>query len=71
MVKLHFMVPKLDFMVSDAIGRKWQLGTIQVDYNLPERFDLNLYWRRQCKTQACNDSPGAIWKYGKIYCCID
>lgn len=35
-----FYGPKLDFMVSDAIGRKWQLGTIQVDYNLPERFDL-------------------------------
>ena len=33
-------VPKLDFMVKDAIGRKWQLGTIQVDYNLPERFEL-------------------------------
>ena len=32
--------PKLDFMVKDAIGRKWQLGTIQVDYNLPERFEL-------------------------------
>src|SRR5690606_36953093 len=32
--------PKLDFMVRDAFGRKWQLGTIQVDYNLPERFDL-------------------------------
>ena len=36
-----FYGPKLDFMVKDAIGRKWQLGTIQVDYNLPERFDLN------------------------------
>ncbi|MFI3265686.1 MAG: threonine--tRNA ligase [Rikenellaceae bacterium] len=35
-----FYGPKLDFMVSDALGRKWQLGTIQVDYNLPERFDL-------------------------------
>ena len=35
-----FYGPKLDFMVRDAIGRKWQLGTIQVDYNLPERFDL-------------------------------
>ncbi|HQG78472.1 MAG TPA: threonine--tRNA ligase [Bacteroidales bacterium] len=35
-----FYGPKLDFMVKDAIGRKWQLGTIQVDYNLPERFDL-------------------------------
>ena len=36
-----FYGPKLDFMVKDALGRKWQLGTIQVDYNLPERFDLN------------------------------
>jgi threonyl-tRNA synthetase len=35
-----FYGPKLDFMVRDAIGRKWQLGTIQVDYNLPERFNL-------------------------------
>ncbi len=35
-----FYGPKMDFMVRDAIGRKWQLGTIQVDYNLPERFDL-------------------------------
>ncbi|MDZ7739018.1 MAG: threonine--tRNA ligase [Bacteroidales bacterium] len=36
-----FYGPKLDFMVKDAIGREWQLGTIQVDYNLPERFDLS------------------------------
>ncbi|RNA62381.1 threonine--tRNA ligase [Chryseobacterium nematophagum] len=36
-----FYGPKLDFMVKDALGRKWQLGTIQVDYNLPERFDLH------------------------------
>ena len=35
-----FYGPKLDFMVKDAIGRRWQLGTIQVDYNLPERFQL-------------------------------
>ena len=35
-----FYGPKLDFMIKDAIGRKWQLGTIQVDYNLPERFEL-------------------------------
>ena len=35
-----FYGPKLDFMVKDALNRKWQLGTIQVDYNLPERFDL-------------------------------
>ena len=36
-----FYGPKLDFMVKDVLGRSWQLGTIQVDYNLPERFDLN------------------------------
>ena len=36
-----FYGPKLDFMVKDALGRNWQLGTIQVDYNLPERFELN------------------------------
>ena len=36
-----FYGPKLDFMVKDALGRKWQLGTVQVDYNLPERFDLS------------------------------
>ena len=36
-----FYGPKLDFMVKDALGRSWQLGTIQVDYTLPERFDLN------------------------------
>ena len=35
-----FYGPKLDFMVKDALGRKWQLGTVQVDYNLPERFEL-------------------------------
>lgn len=35
-----FYGPKLDFMVEDALGREWQLGTVQVDYNLPERFDL-------------------------------
>jgi threonyl-tRNA synthetase len=35
-----FYGPKMDFMVRDALGRKWQLGTIQVDYNLPERFDM-------------------------------
>lgn len=40
-----FYGPKLDFMVRDAIGRKWQLGTIQVDYNLPERFDLTYIGR--------------------------
>jgi len=36
-----FYGPKIDFMVKDVIGREWQLGTVQVDYNLPERFDLS------------------------------
>jgi threonyl-tRNA synthetase len=36
-----FYGPKLDFMVKDALGREWQLGTVQLDYNLPERFDLS------------------------------
>lgn len=40
-----FYGPKLDFMVKDALGRQWQLGTIQVDYNLPERFDLSYIGR--------------------------
>lgn len=39
--KAAFYGPKLDFMIKDALGRSWQLGTIQVDYNLPERFDLH------------------------------
>jgi threonyl-tRNA synthetase len=44
-----FYGPKLDFMVKDAIGRKWQLGTVQVDYNLPERFDLEYIDAQQQK----------------------
>jgi threonyl-tRNA synthetase len=39
-----FYGPKLDFMVKDALGRSWQLGTIQVDYNLPDRFELEYTW---------------------------
>ena len=44
-----FYGPKLDFMVKDAIGRRWQLGTIQVDYNLPERFELEYTGEDNCK----------------------
>jgi threonyl-tRNA synthetase len=44
-----FYGPKLDFMVRDALGRKWQLGTIQVDYNLPERFELEYTGRDNAK----------------------
>ena len=46
-----FYGPKLDFMVKDAIGRKWQLGTIQVDYNLPERFELEYIGKDDQKHQ--------------------
>ena len=44
-----FYGPKLDFMVKDALGRKWQLGTIQVDYNLPERFEIEYTGRDNLK----------------------
>ena len=44
-----FYGPKLDFMVKDAIGRRWQLGTIQVDYNLPQRFKLEYTAEDNCK----------------------
>ncbi len=60
-----FYGPKLDFMVKDAIGRKWQLGTIQVDYNLPER--IGIYRQRQSKTSTRNDSPCPIWFIGTFY----
>ncbi len=46
-----FYGPKLDFMVKDAIGRSWQLGTIQVDYNLPERFELEYVDRDNTKSR--------------------
>ena len=38
--EVAFYGPKIDFVVKDVLGREWQLGTVQVDYNLPERFDL-------------------------------
>ena len=50
-----FYGPKLDFMVKDALNRSWQLGTIQVDYNLPERFELEYTGSDNKKTPACND----------------
>ena len=56
-----FYGPKLDFMVKDAIGRKWQLGTIQVDYNLPERFELEYVGADNQKASSSNDSPCTFW----------
>ncbi len=55
-----FYGPKLDFMVKDAIGRKWQLGTIQVDYNLPERFDLTYKGADDKTAPPDHDSPCAV-----------
>ena len=59
-----FYGPKLDFMVKDALGREWQLGTIQVDYNLPERFDLN-YIDKNNESQRpvmIHRAPLEVWK---------
>ena len=49
------------------LARQWQLGTIQVDYNLPERFNLNYVDKIRTK-KTSNDTQSSIWKYGKIYC---
>ena len=63
-----FYGPKLDFMVKDALGRSWQLGTIQVDYNLPERFELTYKGSDDKLHQTSNDSQSAIWFDGAIHC---
>ena len=59
-----FYGPKLDFMVRDALGRQWQLGTVQVDYNLPERFDL-VYTdendEKQSARSCCIGRRSAAW----------
>ncbi len=65
-----FYGPKLDFMVKDALGRSWQLGTIQVDYNLPKRFELTYKGADNQLHQTCNDSQSTIWFYGAIYCSV-
>ena len=52
-----FYGPKIDFDVSDCIGRKWQLGTIQLDYAAPERFDLDLHRRGQRRAPAGRHPP--------------
>ena len=51
-----FYGPKIDFVVKDVLGREWQLGTVQVDYNLPERFDLN-YTGADNEKYRGTDSP--------------
>ena len=54
-------------MVKDALGRSWQLGTIQVDYNLPERFDLWYTGNDNRKTQTGDDSQSTVWFYGTFH----
>jgi threonyl-tRNA synthetase len=62
-----FYGPKLDFHGSkDAIGRSWQLGTIQVDYNLPERFELGICGQRQRQAPSRDDPSRPIWQYGAV-----
>ena len=61
-----FYGPKLDFMVKDAIGRKWQLGTIQVDYNLPERFELTYNGSDNQKHRPVMIHRTIFWFDGKI-----
>ena len=71
-----FYGPKLDFMVKDALGRSWQLGTIQVDYNLPERFDLDYIGSDNEKHRPVmiHRAPfGSMERFigilGRTYCC--
>ncbi|GIW74734.1 MAG: hypothetical protein KatS3mg103_1256 [Phycisphaerales bacterium] len=61
-----FYGPKIDFVVRDCIGREWQLGTVQVDYNLPERFELRLHRARTTAATAGHDPPGAAWQHGAL-----
>ena len=55
-----FYGPKIDFVVKDVIGREWQLGTVQVDYNLPERFGLSYVATGQFGTSAGDDPSSAV-----------
>ena len=55
-----FYGPKIDLHMTDAIGRSWQLGTIQLDYAMPERFELDLHGRGQRRAPAGDDPPRAV-----------
>ena len=61
-----FYGPKLDFMVRDAIGRKWQLGTVQIDYNSARAVRARVRGGRQPKTPPRDDSQGAFWLHGAV-----
>ncbi len=55
-----FYAPKIDVHVRDAIGRRWQVSTIQVDFQMPQRFDLEYVGRRQHPPPAVHDPPGPV-----------
>ena len=57
--------------MKDAIGRRWQLGTIQVDYNLPERISIGIYGCRQPEAPSGYDPPCAVRFHGTVRCRID
>ena len=55
------MVPKLDFKLRDSLGRIWQCGTIQLDMNLPERFEISYIDQNNQKVQPSDASSGNFW----------
>ena len=55
-----FYGPKIDLHMTDSLGRSWQLGTVQLDYSMPERFDLHLHRRRQRRAPPGDDPPRAV-----------
>ena len=62
-----FYGPKADFVVTDCIGREWQLGTVQLDYNLPARFELRIHRRGQPPAPAGDDPPRAVRLDGAVH----
>ena len=62
-----FYGPKADFLLTDALGREWQCGTVQVDFMLPERFGLT-YTDADGTKKTSYDSPRTTWFNGKIFC---
>ena len=70
-----FYGPKIDFVVKDVIGREWQLGTVQVDYNLPERFELTYVAPGQFDAETRDDPSSAVrftraflWRFDRAFC---
>ncbi len=62
-----FYGPKIDFVVRDCIGREWQLGTVQLDYNLPKRFELEYIGADNTSASAGDDPPGPVRLDGALH----